>query len=112
MIKILSTAAVTLLLCGPAMAQDVPAQSVPAPDPNAQAVPAPIPQSADTMQPATGNMPEDPNAPEGTQANPTVIGGNAESPPAPKDFYPLCSKTLKDSCMNPSEAPKGYGRSG
>lgn len=105
-------AAAALLLCGPAFAQDMGAPAPGTqPDPNAQAAPDPLPPGTAAMQPAPQGVTPDPSAPQGSPANPVVVGGNmTPPPPAPRDNYPLCSRTLKDSCMNPSEAPKGHMR--
>lgn len=79
-------------------------------DPNAQAVPAPIPPEAGGMTPVPSGAAPDSNAPVGTEANPAVVGGNMTPPPEPKKDYPLCSKTIQDSCMNPGEAPRNKKR--
>ncbi|MCB2015116.1 MAG: hypothetical protein R3E11_12900 [Sphingobium sp.] len=81
----------------PANAED-PAME--AADPNASVPPAPIPAAAEDMVPA----------PPEAKANAVMVGGNMTAPPAPKDFYPICGGDIQDSCMNPGEAPKGYGK--
>ena len=58
------------------------------------------------MQPAPAGVPRDPSAPVGTSANPATVGGNMTPPPTEQKDYPLCSKTVQDSCINRSEAPK------
>jgi hypothetical protein len=64
------------------------------------------------MNPAPAGAVPDPNAPVGTAANPVVVGGNVTPPPSPKKDYPLCTKEIQDSCMNPSEAPGRKKRRG
>lgn len=105
-------------LSGPASAQDAPpppaagdaTQSAPIPppppaDPNAAQPTGAVP--ADTgMTPAPAGVPQDPAAPVGTSANPVTVGGNVTPPPAEAKDYPLCSKTVQDSCVNPSEAKR------
>lgn len=75
------------------------------PDPNAGQPTGQVPPAAQQMQPAPADVPKNSDAPEGTAANPVEMGGNMTPPAAPKDKYPLCSRTVKDECMNPSEAP-------
>lgn len=74
-------------------------------DPNA-AVPAGEVPSSSGMTPADPSVPADPSAPVGSAANPAVVGGNATPPPAPRTDYPLCSRTVQDSCINPGEAKR------
>src|SRR3546814_1105401 len=70
-----------------------------------------MPQGSTTTPDATTPMPDgstsSPTMQDGTMGNPTDTTGNVTPPPptTPKD-YPLCSKTVQYSCMNPSEAPK------
>lgn len=111
--------ATALLLSGlamPAIAQDTapppppqpPVSQPPAADPNAGDPTGAVPPSAQGMQPADPNVPPNPTAPVGSASNPVVVGGNMTAPPpAPKD-YPLCTKTITDSCVNPGQAPKGH----
>lgn len=76
-------------------------------DPNAQVPPAPVPPAGEMIPAAPGTTP-DPAAPVGSPANPAVVGGNMTPPPpasAMKD-YPLCSRSVQDSCINPGEARK------
>lgn len=74
-----------------------------------------MPQGSTATPDATTPMPDgstsSPTMQDGTMGNPTDTTGNVTPPPptTPKD-YPLCSKTVQDSCMNPSEAPKGKKR--
>lgn len=72
-------------------------------DPNAGQPTGAVP--ADTgMQPAPAGVPKDPAAPVGTSANPVTVGGNMTPPPTEQKEYPLCSRTVQDSCINPGEA--------
>ncbi|MDZ7895825.1 MAG: hypothetical protein U5M50_13210 [Sphingobium sp.] len=67
--------------------------------------PPTLPPGAE-MQPADPSVPRDAMAPVGSPQNPVVVGGNMTAPPpAPKD-YPMCSKTVQDSCQNPGEGPR------
>ena len=80
-----------------------PATPPPATDPNAGQPTGAVP--ADTgMAPAPAGVPKDPTAPVGTSANPVTVGGNMTPPPAETKDYPLCSRTIQDSCINPGEA--------
>jgi hypothetical protein len=91
-----------MLLAGaavPALAQVVPAP------PSEASPPAPVPPEASGMVPADPNVPRNPAAPEGTAANPTVVGGNMTPPPATPKEYPVCTRTITDSCINPGEGP-------
>jgi hypothetical protein len=85
---------------------ETPSTTTPVPggaptDPNAQAMPAPVPPESSTMTPAPGGVAPDPSAPQGTAANPAVVGGNMTPPPEPKKDYPTCTKQIQDSCRNP-----------
>ncbi len=62
------------------------------------------------MDPAPAGVPNDPAAPVGSAANPVTVGGNMTPPPAEAKDYPVCSKTVQDSCINPSEARKARRR--
>ena len=74
-------------------------------DPNAGQPTGAVP--ADTgMAPASPAVPRDPAAPMGSSANPVTVGGNMTPPPAGGKDYPLCSRTVQDSCINPGEAPR------
>lgn len=122
---------------GLAIAQDMPASTQPpttdTPPPAADqamppappAAPAPMPPAGadpnagqptgavppDTgMQPAPAGVPKDPAAPMGSSANPATVGGNMTPPPTEKKDYPLCSRTVQDSCINPGEAPRSMRR--
>lgn len=76
------------------------------PDPNANMPTGPVPPEANGMQPADPSQPLNPTAPVGSAQNPAVMGGNMTAPPtAPKD-YPVCSRTITDSCINPGDARK------
>lgn len=81
-----------------------PAPPSPPADPNATVPKGEVPPTPG-MVPADPNAPMDPAAPVGTAANPVVVGGNATLPPAPQADYPVCSKTVQDSCINPGEGP-------
>ena len=100
-----------LAFAAPAVAQETPAPAdsampAPAADP-AQAQPADAPADAPADPAATTAMPAaDAAAPAAAPAaSPTpnmVMGPLASDPaPAPKASYPRCSKTVKDSCINP-----------
>jgi len=82
-----------------------PATPPPAADPNAGQPMGAVPPETG-MQPAPAGVPHDPSAPVGTSANPATVGGNMTPPPTEQKDYPLCSKTVQDSCINRSEAPK------
>lgn len=89
---------------GEPAAPGTPAPPPPA-DPNAGVPTGAVP--ADTgMMPAPPNAPSDPAAPVGSSSNPVTVGGNVTPPPpTPKD-YPVCSKTVQDSCINPGEVKR------
>jgi hypothetical protein len=93
--KIMMLAALAFAV--PAVAQDTPAA-----DPAAQTMPA---QPAPTdPAPADAAPVADPAAPPpaATPAPIMTMGPLAPPPaPAPKESYPRCSKTVKDSCINP-----------
>lgn len=74
-------------------------------DPNAAVPSGEVPADAG-MAPADPSVPADPSAPVGSSANPAVVGGNATPAPAPRTHYPVCSKTVQDSCINPGEAKR------
>jgi len=78
-------------------------------DPNAGQPTGAVPPDTG-MKPAPAGVPRDPSAPVGTSANPATVGGNMTPPPTGQKDYPLCSKTVQDSCINPSEAPKSMRR--
>lgn len=89
----------------PPVSQPPAAGSVPA-DPNAGELVGAVPPTAATMAPADPSVPANPAAPVGSAANPVVVGGNLTAPPpSPKD-YPVCTKTITDSCVNRGEAKK------
>jgi hypothetical protein len=89
----------------PQSGQLPPSPPPPGADPNAGTPSGQVPPQAGGMTPADPNAPRDPGAPVGSSANPVVVGGNAAPPPEPKADYPVCGKTVQDSCINPSEAP-------
>ncbi|MBJ7443526.1 MAG: Fe-S oxidoreductase, partial [Sphingobium sp.] len=62
------------------------------------------------MAPAPAGVPNDPAAPVGSSSNPVTVGGNMTPPPAEAKDYPVCSKTVQDSCINPGEARKARRR--
>lgn len=126
--------ATSLLLAGlavPAMAQMAPAPAVdpaaapsdaspPAPmppvsnppaqqDPNAGQPNGAMPPMASTMQPADPSVQNNPAAPVGSAANPVVMGGNMTAPPTTPKDYPLCTRTIQDSCVNPGERHRSRG---
>lgn len=88
-----------------------------------------MPPAGDTMPPAPPQSPNmgDPMAPAPTQS-PTMPSqsqsmpmsqpstpsssamGSTSSPGSSMQDYPLCSRTVTDHCMQPSEAPRGYAR--
>ena len=74
-------------------------------DPNAGQPTGEVPP-ATGMAPASPAVPRDPAAPVGSSANPVTVGGNMTPPPAGGKDYPLCSRTVQDSCINPGEAPR------
>ena len=77
-------------------------------DPNAGQPTGSVPTDSG-MQPAPAGVPQDPAAPVGSSANPVTMGGNMTPPPTEAKDYPLCSRTVQDSCINPGEA-KGRKR--
>lgn len=72
-------------------------------DPNAALPTGAVPPETG-MAPAPAGVPKDAAAPVGSSANPVTVGGNMTPPPAEAKDYPLCSKTVQDSCINPGEA--------
>jgi len=106
--------AAAFAIAAPALAQTMPAQSQPgmppAADPNATIPEAMTPPADTGMMPADPNVPKDPSAPVGSPRNPVVVGGNVTPPPPTPQDYPLCSRTVQDSCRNPGEAPRGKRR--
>lgn len=84
-----------------------PVSQPPATDPNAGEPTGTVPSAATEMQPADPSVPPNPSAPVGSAANPVVVGGNVTAPPATPTNYPKCSKTIRDSCVNPGEAKRG-----
>lgn len=84
---------------------DTPPPPPPGADPNAGQPTGAVPPETG-MQPAPSGVPKDPSAPVGTASNPVTVGGNVTPPPTEAKSYPMCSKTVQDSCINPSEAPR------
>jgi hypothetical protein len=81
------------------------APPAPPADPNA-AVPTGAVPADPGMVPAPAGVPQDAAAPMGSSANPVTVGGNVTPPPATPQDYPVCSKTVQDSCINPGEAKR------
>lgn len=87
----------------PAASPAMPAPS----DPNAGQPTGAVPPETGPetgMVPAPAGMPRDPGAPVGSDANPVTVGGNMTPPPTETKDYPVCSRTVQDSCVNPGEA--------
>lgn len=78
-------------------------------DPNASQPTGAVPANP-AMMPAPAGAPQDPAAPVGSSANPVQVGGNMTPPPTEAKDYPLCSRTVQDSCVNPGEARKGKAK--
>ena len=74
-------------------------------DPNASQPTGAVPPTTG-MVPAPAGVPDNPAAPVGSSANPVTVGGNMTPPPTEAKDYPLCSRTVQDSCINPGEAKK------
>ncbi|MDO7833512.1 Fe-S oxidoreductase [Sphingobium sp. HBC34] len=99
-----------------AIAQDMPAPASqpaadappppPPADPNAGVPTGAVPAGDAGMVPAPAGVPHDPAAPVGSSANPVAVGGNMTPPPTGAKDYPLCSRTVQDSCVNPGEAAR------
>jgi hypothetical protein len=90
----------------------MPASPAPPPagaDPNAGQPTGAVPADPG-MVPAPAGAPSDPSAPVGSSRNPVEVGGNMTPPPTEAKDYPLCSKTVQDSCMNPGEAKKAKAK--
>lgn len=86
-----------------------PAMPSPPADPNAGQPTGAVPPDTG-MVPAPAGAPRDPAAPVGSANNPVTVGGNMTPPPAEMKDYPVCSRTVQDSCINPGEARKGRAR--
>lgn len=125
--RMIATARITataLLMAGmsaPLLAQETmpspetetssPVPAMPPPnDPNAASSVGAVPSAAGEMVPADPSVPVNPNAPVGSAANPVVMGGNMTAPPPPPKDYPVCTKTITDSCVNRGEAKKARKR--
>lgn len=80
-----------------------PRTADPASDPNAAEPAGDVPTAAAAMVPADPSVPQNPSAPIGSAANPVVMGGNMTAPPAAPKDYPVCTKTITDSCVNRGE---------
>ncbi|MEC3949663.1 Fe-S oxidoreductase [Sphingobium sp. HWE2-09] len=72
-------------------------------DPNAGQPTGAVPADPG-MVPAPAGVPRDPSAPMGSASNPVTVGGNVTPPPTEAKDYPLCSRTVQDSCVNRGEA--------
>ena len=78
--------------------------SMPMPaDPNAGQPTGAVPADPG-MMPAPANAPRDPAAPMGSAENPVTMGGNMTPPPTEAKDYPVCSRTVQDSCINRGQA--------
>lgn len=112
-IILMSVAMLGIAATAPATAQQPPDASgqisAAQADPNAGQPTGAVPATTG-MVPAPASVPRDPAAPIGTAANPVTIGGNMTPPPAGGKNYPLCSRTVQDSCVNPGEAGKRLER--
>lgn len=82
-----------------------PSTTPPSADPNANMPTGAVPPEARSMAPADQSVPPNPAAPVGSAANPAVVGGNMTPPPPTPKEYPVCTKTITDSCINPGEGP-------
>jgi len=89
--KLILACSLAAMMAAPAIAQTQTPQTLP---PGAE------------MQPADPAVPRDPMAPAGSPQNPVVVGGNMTAPPPAPKGYPMCSKTVQDSCQNPGEGPR------
>jgi len=114
-IRMIATALVLSGLSVPVIAQDMappapqpPVSQPPAADPNAGDPTGAVPPSAQGMQPADPNVPQNPSAPVGSAANPVVVGGNMTAPPPPPKDYPKCTKTITDACIQGGGGSMGH----
>lgn len=82
-----------------------PDASPPDADPNAGQPTGAVPADPG-MAPAPAGVPQNPDAPVGSPANPVTVGGNMTPPPTEAKDYPVCSKAVQDSCINPQDARK------
>lgn len=85
------------------------APTPPQADPNAGQPTGAVPADPG-MVPAPAGVPNDPSAPVGSSSNPVTVGGNMTPPPTEAKDYPVCTRTVQDSCVNRGEAPKGRKR--
>lgn len=102
-----------LLMSGAAIAQTAPAPTPPedpaatppedavADEPMAPTASYPPPAAEPAPMPAPA--PAAPPAPPPAAGQPQIVWQQpmVTPPPPPKDKYPVCSKTVKDSCRNP-----------
>ena len=58
------------------------------------------------MMSADPGAPGNPGAPVGPASGAMTMGGSATRAPAPRADYPVCSRTVQDSCINASDARK------
>ena len=77
----------------------------PQPDPNAGQPTGDVPAQTG-MVPAPADAPSDPAAPVGSSANPVTVGGNMTPAPTDRKDYPVCSRTMQDSCVNAGDVRK------
>lgn len=87
----------------PGTSAATPAMPATPADPNAGQPTGAVPPETG-MAPAPAGVPRDSTAPMGSSANPVTVGGNMTPPPTTPKEYPLCSRTVQDSCINPGEA--------
>ncbi len=89
------------------MAQEAPPtppqEPMPPETPPAPGDPMPAPQPGDPMPAPPAPVPEP--MPEPTAA-PIMTPATPPQQTTPTEPYPLCTKTLQDSCRNPGEGPK------
>ncbi|PZU12362.1 MAG: Fe-S oxidoreductase [Sphingobium sp.] len=82
-----------------------PAAPPPPADPNAGQSTGTAPTDPG-MASAPAGAPNDPAAPMGSSASPGMSGGNMAPTPTETKNYPVCSKTVQDSCINRGDAGK------
>jgi hypothetical protein len=113
---LVSALALGLVITDPAIcAQIAPTDETPMPgEPMQPADPVPAPpmpeqpQPADPVpaQPAPEPPVETPPAPSAAPAVSSAVTPEQMAPRPATEPYPLCTKTLQDSCRNPGEGPK------